>query len=115
MHKMIPILRFRTKKTAKDVATPFPPLNLSHTGNIWPKIAQRPDVMSTVKSSKKYDVTKIATAPLEASSIKVSNAINLPDFRSTLVAPIFPEPCLRISPCPAIFVRINPKGTEPKK
>ena len=35
--------------------------------------------------------------------------------RSTLVAPILPEPTLRMSPSPARRVTITPKGTEPSR
>ncbi len=33
----------------------------------------------------------------------------------TLVAPMLPEPILRMSPMPASFVKTSPKGIEPSK
>ena len=37
------------------------------------------------------------------------------DLRSTLVAPMLPEPMLRTSPLPAARVNSSPKGIEPNR
>ena len=38
-----------TRKTPKPVATPLPPRNLSHTGNMWPRTAKRAARASTLR------------------------------------------------------------------
>jgi hypothetical protein len=57
----------------------------------------------------------IATTPFNPSSSKVAMASFLFPVRRTLVAPIFPDPISRISPYPPSFVRISPKGIEPRR
>ena len=54
-----------------------------------------------------------ATAPLSRSSNKVAAASPLRPVRSTLVAPILPEPICRKSPAPVRRVSTRPKGMEP--
>ena len=38
---IIPSIKFKQNKIPTQVATPFPPLNLSQTGKIWPKKTER--------------------------------------------------------------------------
>ena len=54
-----------------------------------------------------------AAVPFSASRRRVSAASGLLPVRSTLVAPMLPDPMLRTSPCPASLVRMRPKGMEP--
>jgi hypothetical protein len=56
-----------------------------------------------------------ASPALPASSSSVAAARSLRPVRSTLVAPILPEPMARMSPSPAIFVITSPKGIEPSR
>ena len=58
---------------------------------------------------------KYAAAPLPASSSSVAAARPLWPVRSTLVAPMLPEPMARISPSPAIRVSSSPKGSAPSR
>ena len=53
------------------------------------------------------------TYPFKPSRINVANPKNLLPVLRALVAPIFPDPTLRISFLRKIFVRTSPKGTEP--
>ncbi len=46
---------------------------------------------------------------------KVKKASSLFPVRKTLVAPILPEPILRISLFKKVLVRINPVGNDPNK
>ena len=56
-----------------------------------------------------------ATVPFSMSPISVPAASGLLPVRSTLWAPILPEPIERKSCVPASFVRMTPNGTEPKR
>ncbi len=47
------------------------------------------------------------------SSASVASASPLRPVRSTLVAPMLPEPIVRTSPAPPSLVRSSPNGTEP--
>ena len=53
------------------------------------------------------------TKPFSASNSRVRAATFLLPVRSTLVAPILPEPMARTSPRPAARVNSRPKGMEP--
>ena len=59
--------------------------------------------------------SRIAAVALRQSSSKVSAASHLRPVRSTLVAPILPEPILRRSPVPASRVSISPNGIDPSR
>ena len=65
---------------------------------------------------KEMNIIGIA-AREEVSSLldQVAAANPLRPVRSTLVAPILPEPMLRRSPAPISLVNSSPKGTEPRK
>ena len=54
-----------------------------------------------------------AAAPFSKSSSRVAAASPLRPVRSTLVAPIFPDPIWRRSPAPVKRVSSRPKGIEP--
>ena len=56
-----------------------------------------------------------AAVPFSVSQISVAAASPLRPVRSTLVAPILPEPIERRSCVPASLVRISPNGIEPKR
>ena len=87
----------RTNKTPSVVATPFPPLNFSQTGKIWPKtgvMATEAICQSKLRRSmaKQTGITpfKISKAPTRAPHFK-------PKARITFVTPILPEPTFLIS------------------
>ena len=54
-------------------------------------------------------------APLPPSSSRVAAARPRLPVRSTLVAPILPEPTARMSPSPAALVSSSPNGMEPSR
>src|SRR5208282_5545378 len=88
-----------TRKTPKPVATPLPPRNLSQTGNMWPRTAQRAANASAVRkgtegiqSEASQAPSQTAAQPLRTSRIKVAAPRPLPPARSTLVAPMLPLP-----------------------
>lgn len=56
----------------------------------------------------------VGTKPLITSNRKQGMPQLLPSTRQTLVAPIFPEPCRRMS-MPLHLPKIQPKGIEPHK
>ena len=56
-----------------------------------------------------------AAVPFSASSRSVAAARLFRPVRSTLVAPILPEPMARMSPRPAMRVTTRPKGIEPSR
>ena len=56
-----------------------------------------------------------ATVPFSRSSSSVAAASPLRPVRSTLVAPMLPEPILRTSPRPAACVSSRPNGMEPSR
>ena len=89
----------------------MPPLNLSHTGNIWPKNDARDDKYS--KSVKYSFVIRTGITPLVISNINVRPAISLFPVLKTLVAPIFFEPIFLKSLFKKNLVSIKPNGIEP--
>ena len=56
-----------------------------------------------------------AAVPFSISPISVAAAKLLRPVRSTLVAPMLPDPTARMSPVPASLVRISPNGIEPTR
>ena len=56
-----------------------------------------------------------AKAPLPPSPSRVRAARSRRPLRSTLVAPMLPEPMARGSPAPAAFMTITPNGIEPSR
>src|SRR5487761_526710 len=105
--------RLKARRTPAEVATPLPPLKPSHTGKRWPSTAA--SAATAANSGPKPRATATATAPLPASRMSVAAANPLRPVRSTLVAPILPEPIRLTSPKPASRVRINPNGIEPSR
>ena len=93
------------------VATPLPPLKRSQTGKLWPITAANPATRPASQGAR----ARTATAPLPPSSTTVAAARALLPVRSTLVAPMLPEPSRRISPSPAVRVSTRPKGMEPSR
>ena len=117
-----------TRMKPKVEATPLPPLNFSQTGKLWPMMAAVPAYKAATRlvevkmpaknmssAGTKRSASQAAKPALEASSRTVSRARSLRPVRSTLVAPMLPEPILRMSPRPASLVTTRPKGTEPSR
>ena len=93
---MSPTGQAMASRTPSVVATPLPPLKSSHTGATWPTTTQ-PAAITAMSGPKRWAMTT-ATAPLPPSSSSVSAAAALLPVRSTLVAPMLPEPMRRRSP-----------------
>ena len=79
------------RRIPSPVAMPFPPLNLSQTGNMCPRIA----VNATIKTSSedknaKANLTEIN--PLAISPIRTKIAGFRPSVLAVLVKPILPLP-----------------------
>jgi hypothetical protein len=110
---MAPTGQLRPHSTPIVVAMPLPPLNFSQTGNMWPSTA--PTAAATAGTGPSRPHTMTATKPFSPSSSRVAAASVLLPVRSTLVAPMLPEPILRMSPMPAAWVRIRPNGIEPSR
>ena len=64
--------------------------------------------------SAEWAAPDTATVPLRASQTSVAPARSRRPVRSTLVAPMLPEPISRISRRPASRVMSNPNGTDPR-
>ena len=101
------------RRMPSPVATPFPPLKRSQTGNRCP--TSTPSAATTAISGPQCAAIRTAAAPLPPSSRRVSAASGFEPVRSTLVAPILPDPISRMSPCPTSRVRISPKGIDPSR
>ena len=88
------------------LATPLPPLNFNQIGKIWPMTGAMIAIVNAMFESlikKRCAITKNARA-LNESRTKVIKPNVFPKLRVTFVAPILPDPCLRISPLPANLV-----------
>ena len=108
-----PRFKDKTNVIPRKVATPLPPLNLSHTGNIWPKNAARDD--KYIKSVKYSFAKRTGITPLVISNTNVRPAISLFPVLKTLVAPIFFEPIFLKSLFKKNLASIKPNGIEPDK
>ena len=106
--------QFSAITVPRNVATPLPPLKRSQMGKQWPKKAAPPARIAAV-SPPKWRASRTAMAPLPESSSSVASAAPLLPVRSTLVAPMLPEPIWRRSPRPRARVMTRPKGTEPRR
>ena len=100
--------------TPNPVATPLPPLNFSQTGNMWPTTAATPQT-SMPKSPSTKPPSNTAATPFTASSSNVAAASPRRPVRNTLVAPMLPEPILRMSPAPIARVISSPNGMLPSR
>ena len=92
----------------RPVATALPPLPPSHSDQLWPARAARP-AATTHQSLTQSLVAAIpspcssslasstAAVPLSTSTRNTARAGPLPNTRSTLVAPVEPEPRERMS------------------
>lgn len=94
----------KPNNTPSVVATPFPPLNFKKIVQLWPHIQQIPNIILKVSSLRmptfKYKISAMNTTgikPLSRSRIKTLAPTFFPSTRKALVAPMFPEPNLRIS------------------
>ncbi len=106
----------RARNTPRAVATPLPPLNLSHTGKQCPSSTARAAIIIQVALSPvKRPASLTAAIPFAVSNTSVRTPASGPTTRATLVAPMFPLPDLRTSPPPNSFVRSSPKGIEPRR
>lgn len=94
--KYVPKIGFTPSKTPSDVETPFPPLNLSHIGNICPITAHAP-IKKDISFGKKFLQKKGIANPFSKSSANTIAPTFLPSTRTAFVAPIFPDPNFRIS------------------
>ena len=102
----------RTNITPYVVATPFPPLNLSHKGNMCPSTTA--NAAATAQSGPQNDeAIKVAAEPFPMSKTKVAPARPLFPVRSMLVAPMLPEPIFLGSVVFVILLRSKPNETEP--
>ena len=106
--------------TPKDVAIPFPPLNLKNTGQLWPHMLATPRSnlnvsLETLVSFINSENRITGISPFEISRIKAGMPILYPAWRKALVAPILPEPILRRSIPFKVLTRINAKGIDPKR
>ena len=81
---------FSPIRQPRKVATPLPPLKPSQTGNRCPRKAPRPARIAVFGPQSQAIST--AAVPLSASPRSVAAARPLWPVRSTLVAPILPEP-----------------------
>ena len=99
-----PTGQVRPSSMPSPVATALPPRPPSHTGQMWPARAARPAAtthqsLSAVIPSgcSRALASSTAAVPLSTSTRNTTSAGALPNCRSTLVAPVEPEPRLRIS------------------
>src|SRR5579883_289973 len=111
---MAPSSQLSPISTPRVVATPLPPLKPSHGGNMWPSTAPAAAAAAGIGPHSELK-TSTGMRPFSASSTSVAAASVLLPVRSTLVAPILPEPTWRMSPRPAARVSSSPKGIEPSR
>ena len=109
--KTRPIGQARPSATPIKVATPLPPRKRSQIGRQCPTTAARPAQCSVPGQIARAIST--TAAPLARSSSNVAAASPLRPVRSTLVAPVPPDPISCRFPAPAMRVRITPNGIEP--
>ena len=108
-----PTGQYKPKQIPRNVATPLPPLKRSQTGKRWPNTAPSPAMASL--PGRRWRARSTATVPFAPSHKSVAAAAHFLPVRSTLVAPILPEPILRTSPAPDTKVKNRPKGMEPSR
>ncbi len=113
-HATTPTGHAAASSRPSPVATPLPPRKRSQTGNTWPTTAPAP-ANSAASGPISRSMISTGSAPLPASSSSVAAARPLRPVRSTLVAPILPEPIARRSPAPASRVSSSPNGIDPSK
>ena len=109
------IQKFTPIRMPRKVATPLPPRKRSQTGKRWPRKAPRPAISPAWGLRKMAAASSTATVPFSMSPASVAAASFLLPVRSTLVAPILPEPMPRRSGPPVAFVRMIPNGIEPSR
>ncbi len=106
----------KPRNTPSAVATPLPPLNLSHAGKQCPRsTAKAATIIHAALSPVKRPASQTAAVPFAVSSTRVRTPASGPTTRATLVAPMFPLPALRTSPPPNSLARSSPKGIEPRR
>lgn len=98
----------------KDVATPFPPLNLRNTENICPIIENKLTSSILIRGSDSFIAIKVGKKPLKESNISTIIPYFVPSVLITFAVPIFPLPCLVMS-IPLVFAMIYPVGILPNR
>jgi len=104
----------RQSKTPKKLATPLPPRNFNQIGNICPRITNM-DVKKVISGPKYSFESQTTIIALPESNIRVSAARPRFPLRNTFVAPILPEPILRMSSLPKNLVINSPNGIDPRR
>ena len=110
-----PAMGDKTNNPPQPEAIPLPPLNRINTGQLWPNTTARAAAASTPGESKKIRATTTASTALPISRNSTTTATGVPTVRWTLVIPMLPLPCSRMSTLPANLPAISPKGTEPNR
>ena len=110
-----PTFQERAKNIPNPVATAFPPLPLSHIGQICPEIADIPALTSINPWSLNYWAIFTAIRPFPTSIINTKSAGHLPTFLKTFVAPVDPEPIVLRSIFLRYFPIKKPVGIDPKR
>ena len=116
-----PICQFVINSTPRDVATPFPPLNLKNTGKVWPNTTNIPANWTNKLESVSFTIfpaikaTKTANTPFKQSHKSVKAAAFLPTVLSTLVVPAFPLPFSLTSNPANFLLNITEKLILPNK
>ena len=104
----------RRDQHAETGRDPLPPRKPSQTGNNGPA-RRRTRPAAPPPARRRHRASSTAAAPLPPSSSRVAAARARRPVRSTLVAPILPEPTWRMSPSPAARVSSRPNGIEPSR
>ena len=109
-----------TKSAPKPVAMPLPPLNPIYTGQLCPITADAPPAIcpqATISGDelKIGHASATATAPFAMSAKNTRMPALTPIVRITLVIPILPLPCSRISIPRVSLLIMKPTGIEPMR
>ena len=89
----------KTANIPAEVATPFPPLNLSHIGYTCPNKQQK-TAIKKYESSEAMRANNVNIIPFMASPKRVKSARILCPLLKTFVAPVLCEPTFLISTFP---------------
>jgi hypothetical protein len=112
----------RPSSMPSPVATALPPFQPSHTGQMWPARAARPAATTQPSlpepppwGSSRARASSTAAVPLSTSIRNTTRAGPLPTTRSTLVAPVEPEPSWRRSTPASQRPASQPAGIDPSR
>ena len=103
-----------TTNTPRVVATPLPPRKRRKTLKPLPMTAAMAETTTHHGSSPSRVGTITAATPFRGSISMTASAGHGPTERRTLVAPMFPEPAVRMS-MPRMRATISPVGMAPTK